>query len=80
MTKTKTMIASGVGVVGAFVASIVHSFIIFQTISNRVHQTIVAGCNNDGRRSQVATNGIVGRVFMYQITILMAFLTQEIDA
>ena len=77
-TKAESVIASRVGVVCTLVASIVHSLIICKTIGYRVYQRIIAGCYDNGRRSEVATNGIVSRILSYQLRILLSFLAQEV--
>ena len=77
-TKTESVIASRINVHGAFVACVAHSCVVCQSVGDERNEAVIAGGYDDGRRCQMAFNGILCGELTYQFWILLSFFAEEV--
>ena len=80
ITEAPAMTAGWINMHGTLVALVSHRRIISHTIGYRWNHLIITRHQDDGTRSEMATDSLVVRPFLHQLRIGLALLTQEVDA
>jgi len=79
-SKAEAMITCGIDMHRTLVARITHRLIVLQSVGYERYQTVITGRDNNSRRCEMTTHGILRRELAHQLWILLSLLTQEVEA